>query len=239
MGCFSPDVPEPTEQEQQIQNIQLQQYQQGQELQKQLMPFQLENMGLIRDKKTKKLREMTEEEKLAGMSESERQQYDISRLQQNRLEAALGGTLPVDPAMEENLKNEEGKLREYLSQTLGPEYEQSTAGIQALSKFQTQAESLRYSARRGEMDVASSGLLSNLGYLGNYNTQQWQQATQTPMGYGQYSGMGTGLLTPYMQQRQMQVQSGIAEGQAWGGLMKGVGELGGTALLGGTKPWTF
>lgn len=239
MGCFSPDVPGPTAQEQQIQGLQLQSYQTGANLQNELMPFQLQNMGLIRDKKTKKIREMTEEERLAGMSEQERQQYDISRLQQNRLEAALGGTLPVDPAMEENLKNEEGKLREYLSQTLGPEYEQSTAGIQALSKFQTQAESLRYGARRGEMDVASSGLLSNLGYLGNYNTQQWQEATQSPMGYGQYSGMGTGLLTPYMQQRNMQLQSDIAGGEALGGLLQGVGGLAGQAFLGSAKPWTF
>jgi hypothetical protein len=69
---------------------------------------------------------------------------------------ALRGELEVNPAVERELRRGEETLRERLRQQLGPGYETSTAGIEALSRYETGARETRYGVQRGELTLAES-----------------------------------------------------------------------------------
>lgn len=72
----------------------------------------------------------------------------------NRSLAALRGELPVNPALLNDLNQAEQELRERLSAQLGPGYETSTPGIQALSEFAKRRQELIEGARRDDLTLA-------------------------------------------------------------------------------------
>ena len=85
-----------------------------------------------------------------------------------RTEAALAGELPVNPALLRDLGEQEATLRERLRQQLGPGFETSTPGIEALGEFGQRREELLEGARRGDLTLGEQLSLAR---------QQAQEAT--------------------------------------------------------------
>lgn len=92
-------------------------------------------------------------EKAALTPEQQQQQQIESKLRERTL-AALEGNLPVDPALERSLTEGRATLGETLLRQLGPGYETSTPGIQALAEFNKRAEELRFGARTGALSLS-------------------------------------------------------------------------------------
>ena len=206
-----------------------------------LKPFMLEGMGLTEEGGA--LRYLTEEERLAGMTSSEKSQYEIEQLQQERLKKAYAGELPISPALEQRLTKQEEQIAEALSQRLGSGWQSTTSGQQAMSTFRKDANLLREETRRGEISTGTGLLLAGLDFGKRSNTQQLGQYGTFPQrtagllsgynamldGTAQQTGSGAAkypylsgplfqqygmLQQPYQQQRQMEFNASISNAQA-------------------------
>ena len=93
----------------------------------------------------KLLEPSAEEEELA---ELERQ---IAKESGERTLKGLRGELPLDPALERDIEKGRLELHEKLRSQLGPGFEISTPGIEALGDFDERANILRDAARRGQL----------------------------------------------------------------------------------------
>jgi hypothetical protein len=93
-------------------------------------------------------------EEIKDEAQTLRERIELMQLQ--RSEAALKGELPVDPALERSLEQEEKTLRDIMGSRLGTGWETSTPGIEAMNDFRQRAEELRYGARRDMMTTAEA-----------------------------------------------------------------------------------
>lgn len=103
------------------------------------------------------LKEATTEDPLAD------RRQEIEELLLERSEKALKGELPVDPALERNIEEQREVLRARLQEQLGPGFETSTPGIEALQRFEESAEVLRDQARRGQLSLSEQLSLARQG----------------------------------------------------------------------------
>jgi hypothetical protein len=128
---------------------------------------------------------------------------------------ALRGELPVDPALEQSLTEQQQTLRERLSAQLGTGYETSSAGIEALGKFDANASSLRSAARKGELTLSEQ-----LGLAREQQNDYSRMSSQDflrqigvgdPVSFaGAYGQIASGYgqaQQPYIQQRSLQYQA--------------------------------
>ncbi len=184
MGSTSVEAPEPSPEERELQTLQLDLARQEAAQQEALRPFVLQNQGLTQDPETGEIRRLTPEELEAARTPGEQRAFDITRESQERQLAALKGELPVSPALEQELQQQQTRLEEGLSRRLGGGFATTTAGQQALARQQQTAGLLREEARRGQITSGQGILGSRLaGQLG----QQQQQ-------FGQFQGIGQGSL---------------------------------------------
>lgn len=167
--------------------------------------------------------------------EIDQMKADLEKQLTQRSLDALAGNLPVSPGLEKSLRSEEQTLRERLAQQLGPGFETSSAGIEALSKFSENAEALREGARTGQLTLAEQlGMargqqndferLTSNDYLRQISTGDNLTMAgalgQVASGYG-------AAIQPYVQQRQMQMQASVANQQSRMGLLgAGIGTIG-------------
>lgn len=224
MGCFGGgniNVPGPTSEEIELQRMQLDQLRQQNKLQQQFQPFILESLGF-------------KIEPDGSVTKLEQPKDELATLYEQRQLQALKGELPISPAMEKELSQQEAAITEGLSQRLGSDWQQTTAGQQAMSEFQKRAELLREEARRGQITTGEGLLESRLGFLQGVQQQGLSNlsAFASPNSAGAYSS----ALAPYQAQRQMQFsanQSSAANNAAMtSGLMGMAGTLGGFAIGG-------
>ena len=68
---------------------------------------------------------------------------------------ALAGDLPVSPALEREIEDQGKTLRERLQRQLGPGFESSSPGIEALQIFEQRSLELREGARTGQISLAT------------------------------------------------------------------------------------
>ncbi len=117
---------------------------------------------------------------------------EIESLQNERSLAALKGELPVTETLKKELEYGRQALNERLSRQLGPGYETSTPGIQALAEFQRMGTSLKEAEQHQQLSTAEALALnrqtSRTGYAGAV-----QQGSAYPAGtianlYGQSAG---------------------------------------------------
>lgn len=228
--CGGGDAPKPSKAEKALQREQLSLLQQQQEETELMRPFVLEGLGLVTDPSTGELRHMTEAEKLAGMSESQRRQYDITTMAQERQMKAYAGELPVSPALEQELEKQHRQLTEALSQRLGTGWMETTAGQQAMSTFMQKANLVREEARRGEITGGTSSTLSNLSYMGGAREAKASGAYAFPSRTSGLFGEYSGVLDRMSNERMMQYQ---AETQQQAGMMSGYGQLIGSGMQAG------
>lgn len=135
---------------------------------------------------------------------------------------ALRGELDVDPALEETLQTQERTLRSQLSAQLGPGWETSTPGIEALGNFTRSSEILRAGARNDQLTLAEQlGMAREQGRIFAQQTSLdtiSQQGNQIPLtlagAFGQNAAGFGKAQEPFIQQRQMQLNAAIANQQA-------------------------
>lgn len=165
-----------------------------------------------------------------------------------RSKAALAGELPVSPTLTRELTKGEELLNERLRRQLGPGYETSTPGIEALLGFGQRKTEILEGARRGDLTVAEQLGLARGSYnqgVEGQNIGQILGVSQSPLasvgaGTGVVSGYGSAI-GGYQNQRAMQLQAAIANSQnsPLGDLFQGLEFLGGSLFGGSTPPWIF
>lgn len=179
----------------------------------------------------------------AGNLKSISRQPDELRDKQKQLEseladrslAALRGELPVSPALERDLSKQNETLRERLSRQLGPGFETSSAGIEALQGQEESAEALREGARTAQLTLAEQlGITRQQQneFSAQSSRDALRQGTQgDPLAlagaFGQTaSGFGQAQ-APFIQNRQMQFQANANRSSGFAGMVgAGVGALG-------------
>lgn len=92
-----------------------------------------------------------------------KQNAQIQKLLGERTLKALRGELAIDPALERDIKTQGQTLKDRLRGQLGAGFETSSAGIEAMQKFEEGATSLRHQARRGELTLAEQLGLARQG----------------------------------------------------------------------------
>ena len=160
-GGDAPEIPEPTPEERALQQEQVELLRQQRDIlsrtlreQQLLAPIMFQRAGLrvMRDPMSGEIVGVEE----LPLSDAQRLAQSVERELLERTQRALRGELPVPSAIEKALAEQERTLREMLFRSLGPGYETSTPGIEALQRFRESAEAQREAFRRGELDVASA-----------------------------------------------------------------------------------
>jgi hypothetical protein len=154
-------------------------------------------------------------------------------------EAALAGNLPVDPALERELGQEERTVRETLRRQLGSDYETSTPGSQRLSDLFKRKEELLYAARRGDLTLAEQLSLARQGSVaqGSIGTI-WSTLYSPNLTLAQALAGGASAydasLNRGLQERQLQMNANIENSRQssarLGSIIGGVTSLVGTGL---------
>lgn len=162
------------------------------------------------------------------------QRQQIESLANERTLKGLRGELEIDPALERDIKTQESTLRDRLQQQLGPGYETSSAGQEAMQRFSEGANALRSQARHGEMTLSEQLAASRQG-ADIAQSQTALGATQTklpgvdPLGSGGFAfGIGQGGLQNQATLRQVLASPlGIAGGlgQVAGGYQMPIGSF--------------
>lgn len=97
---------------------------------------------------------LTEDQKLAEMTDTEKLDYELNKAAQERQLKAYKGELDVSPALEEELTSQENEAKEVLARKLGSNWMLSTPGQTAMKNLQQKANLVREETRQG---IISSG----------------------------------------------------------------------------------
>lgn len=231
------ELPGPTEEEAQLTKSIFEQLTESRKLQEQFLPFVMEASGYKYDENDDIVK-MPYDEYLDTLDPVVKQQFANLSLIQERTQQALNGELAANPALEQGLSKQRQQLQEDLARRLGPNWALSSAGIQANQAFEQSAESLR-----NEANLNAINQYANLGYQGNQlygltPTSQMNQMAGIPNYNAGLVPQFTTALQPYMQQRQLELQT-IMQNQNSGALASGsIGSAFGS-VLGGIAGWYF
>lgn len=163
------------------------------------------------------------------------QKQEIENLLLQRSSAALKGELPVNPALTRDLGEQEARLKEGLFRQLGPGWETSTPGIEAVANFEKRRAELFDASRRGDITLAeslslardASGLNSNAATVNVANRflPNVSAGTGVASGYGNAASL---LAQDRLAQYQGELQAYNADQRTFGQLLGGIGSLAGT-----------
>lgn len=200
-----------------------------------IKPFLEQDYGYMRDNGV--LRKMTDDEKYANMSQSEKNTYDIGQLAAQRQKDAYEGKLPLDEGTLQAKQDEFNAVKEGLSRTgtklLGTSFEDatsnSTAGAQNIANRLKYWKAREDAMSRGEIDTGTSNMLN----MFNANNQY---GLQNALGTTNLGGYGQGLLSSYGQlgsrfaqqdamSNQVAMFNSQQQAQKQAGMMQGVGSL--------------
>ena len=123
-----------------------------------MTPQQLLANGVDPTTKTR----MTEEQRYAKLDEIGKAQYDVQKEALGMQLKGLRGELPISPGLERDIAKGTELTSADLSQRLGPQWAQSTAGIQTMGKVTEGANIARDAARRGWLGD-TAGIASGVG----------------------------------------------------------------------------
>lgn len=108
---------------------------------------------------------------------------------EERWTGTIEGEEGVSPYLESQLADERAKLEEDLSRRLGPNWQTTTPGMQALSDFDTRADLLREESQQRAISQAGSQYLSARGLMAGEKQQEVGNLLAL-------TGRGTGRITP-------------------------------------------
>ena len=162
------------------------------------------------------------------------QMQDIQSAYLRRTQAALEGNLPVNAALTRDLGDQERMLKERLFRQLGPGWETSSPGIEALSKFEESKNIALDAARRGDLTTAEQLGMARGGYtfgqlVGSPDRYLagGSAAGNAAAGYGSAAGL---LQSNRLADYQGAVNAYNSRNTSFGQLFGGLGQLGGMAL---------
>jgi len=231
-GGSSP--PPPTPEEIELMKLNLEEAKWQKSMREQIVPYVLQQAGYKYDD-SGKIVKMPEDERLASMTEDQRQQYELAKLASEQAMKALKGELPLSQAVEQEIAKQRGDLETYMASKLGPNWRQSTPGIQALAEFESKANALREDYMHGRQASLSSIGLSERQGLSSLLGQQ-AGTMQMPFSLsGGVMGSVSQAMQPYQLQRQMEFQAGMANANRGSALWGGLGSLLGTGLMAGAS----
>lgn len=222
------NVPGPTPEEQALQKQQLELIQEQRAQNEMLKPYLYQLAGI--KEVDGRIVAMTEDEQLASMTSAQRLQYDNSKLQAEQYQKALKGELPLSQAVENEISKRWADTQAYLSRKLGPQWEESTPGIQSKAEFDKWSSALREEQQTGKLSGASAMSIAQQDF---YNQLLGRSAQSASSPLGMYQGlMGSyqAALQPYQIQRQMQLQANMSNARSGNSMMSGLGMLAGTGL---------
>jgi hypothetical protein len=222
-------VPGPTPQELELQSMQLDTLKKQNAMYSQLEPYMLQQAGYKKDA-SGNLMKMTDEEYYGGLSNMEKSQYDVSKLQLDQYQQALKGELPLSKAVENELTKQRSDLESYMSRKLGPNWRQSTPGIQALAEFDKKANALREEQMFGKQTASSAMSIAQQNQYNNLLANQMNTTSVAPTWGSGLIGLAGAAQQPYLQRAQMGFQ---ANAQNDTGIFAGLGGLLGTGLMAG------
>lgn len=227
--------PEKTEQEIELDRLKLEAVKLEKEESAAMKPYILKGMGLTEE--DGKLRYMTEEERIVGMSEIELSTYNLTKLQQERQAQAFAGEIPVSPAFTAKREKAKAQMEENLSRRLGLNWKLTTPGQQAMSTFEKDYNIVEEGLRRAEMTEGGANILQNLGYLGGSRIQKTEGARHFPSRTGGlFARYGeAGATDRYYNKLKLQANmaNAQAEAQRSAGLWGGIGSLAGAGMQAG------
>ena len=227
-GSTTVQASQPTAEETAIQRQQLELMQKQASMQDSLMPFMLESSGIEVDPETGEYRRTAPDE--------------LTQLLEAKALAAAKGELPLSSLVTQQLADQERVLEENLSRRLGPNWRETTPGIQALSEFQQRKGILTDELQRGETSASTSLLGSREGLVSGLGGQFTSNVTGAFSGLGTTAGQFGGLLQPYQNQRAMEFQAAQATAQNKASrdaaLMGMIGTIGGVATGYAMRPST-
>lgn len=254
MGSTTVESPQPSSTEIALQQEQLELLREQRAESEMLKPYILAEMGY--KEVDGELVALTEDELYSNMTPLEQTNYDLQKsymeglveslplmnetnqLALERYRKALAGELDVSPALEAELADQQSELEEYLSQRLGPDWRETTAGIQSLSEFNTRAEQLREASRYGELSTSQGLALAQQDRL--LNQTQWQnnlsqQTLGNLYGYSNYGGQlfnnYSTAMQPYQYYSGLGLQASMANAQNSSSMYGALGSLGGTGMM--------
>lgn len=194
----SPAPPPPTAEEIEITDLQIKLLKEEIERNKKMEPVLLEaaGLGVNADGTYYRLPEAVDE---------------LSELYKARSIKALKGEDGVSPALSRGIEAYKAETTQSLASRLGPDWEQTTAGQQALSSMASTGSLLEEEARRGAIGQGE-GLLSNrqqlLQSLQNQQVSNIAGFSQAPT-----SEQFQSALNPFQLQRQAEFQGLVAKSQ--------------------------
>lgn len=205
------------------------------QLQEQFLPLLVEATGYMYDD-TGQLVRMPIDQYLEKMDPVFKKQYENLQLIQEQTTKALKGEIGASPALENELDAQKRQLENTLSARLGPNWQETTAGIQAMSNFERNATSLREASRQEQLTQYAS--------LVPQGIQDYITGTQLPISAAtNLQNYTTGLvptylsaIQPYSAEREAQYKASLKkaemEAQESAGIGKFIGTAGG-AIIGG------
>lgn len=226
-------APPPTPAEQ-LQALQLEQMREEAEYNAMMRPILLRQMGLTEvvdpDTGAKTLRQMTEEEKIAGMTDEEKSAYEIEQLVAGRQAKAARGELGIPQYVTDELKRQQTQQETALSQRLGAKGARiSTPGINSRIGLLGNQAAAKNAYAYGQEQQGLGILGQSQNYLGNI-------ANRNLGVYGGFPNAGLGVLgqaqtamQPYTFGRQLQNEMESLSQQRTnaftGGVMSGLGTV--------------
>jgi len=143
---------------------------------------------------------------------------EVEQLQLERSKAALKGELPVASGLVAEFNKAEEQLKENLLRQLGPGFETSSAGIEALAEFEQRKQQTFDAARRGDISQIESLSISR-------QAANRQTFGDTFPGIGtNFTGLNTAQI-PNITGAAGVASQGFATAQAFGGGAQGFGNL--------------
>lgn len=233
-GGGAPEYPEPSAEEIELLQLQLDWLKQmGADMEK-MRPFLLQSMGL-KEGTEGNLLKMTQDEYYDSLNEMEQGQYDLTIQAQERMAKAYAGELDVSPALEKQLGQSGEELDAAMSEKLGPDWETTTAGMQAKSQFDESASLIREEVRSGVISSGTGSQIANLQAMSGITGQQQGAYSGFPgQGAGIFAGAGQ-MAGHYAQERANKYSGQMAaygyNQQKQAGLMAGFGSLAGSGLM--------
>lgn len=179
-------------------------------------------------------------------TETDTNAQSIQDMLSNRTLSALRGELP-NPTLEHELTRQQAEMENHMMNQLGPDWENSTGGIQARQQFNQYANDQRDMSNRRDISQLYpeqlSGQQAQYGFAGNQQSLLGQPTLQQLSFAKGMSGLGgdaTAAQSPYQFDR----QGGWAEqqnpSQIWGDMMAQSGNrwasIGGGMSGGGGQP---
>ena len=230
-GGGTPSYPEPSAQELELLQMQLDYLKQMGEDTEAMRPYLLASMGMKEDAEGN-MTKMTDEEYYESLGELDQRGYDVAMAAAERSLKAYAGELDISPALEKSLGQRKEELEVGLSQKLGPDWETTTSGIQAMAQFTETSNLIREEVHSGIITNEGAMTLASLDYMSGIG--ETTMAGFPGQQAGGLFGAAGGMAGQYGQERQRRWQAG-AHGaemrtQRQAGLMSGLGSLAGAGI---------